>query len=114
MTGRALGAALATMLLTSCANPTNLGSHDAAPQRDALVPCGAASCSGGTVCCNASCGICVLPGESCSPTACSGPTLPQLIPCGMNTCNSGQVCCNPSCGVCTLPGEKCSPEPCGG
>jgi hypothetical protein len=64
------------------------------------------------VCCNASCGICVPSGGTCSKEPCAGIYVPVSVPCGMNTCNTGQVCCNPSCGICTNPGESCSLDPC--
>lgn len=35
--------------------------------------CGDAHCGGGTVCCNASCGICTFPGDSCIQIACVDP-----------------------------------------
>lgn len=38
---------------------------------DAASSCGPATCVGGTVCCNASCGICVLPGQGCPAIDCS-------------------------------------------
>ena len=34
------------------------------------VPCGNATCAGGQVCCNRSCGICALPSESCTQQVC--------------------------------------------
>ncbi|MSP61072.1 MAG: protease complex subunit PrcB family protein [Myxococcales bacterium] len=36
----------------------------------APVKCGNATCTGGMVCCNASCGICTKPGDFCIQTAC--------------------------------------------
>ncbi len=91
------------------------GSGDAgATALAASIPCGPATCSGGQVCCNESCGICARPGEQCSQQECGVHTLPISALCGINTCNVGFVCCNPSCGTCVRPGASCDPEPCAG
>jgi hypothetical protein len=75
--------------------------------------CGPNTCNVGDVCCNASCGICTAPGESCSQTPCRfGAQVPSNIRCGLSICNTGQVCCNPSCGICAPPGASCSHEIC--
>jgi hypothetical protein len=75
-------------------------------------PCGPTVCTGGRVCCNASCGTCVEPGQKCSQAVCGMDPLPQSTPCGMNTCNVGDVCCNASCGTCTKFGESCDQRQC--
>jgi hypothetical protein len=74
--------------------------------------CGLATCPAGGVCCNASCGTCVLPGETCSQLSCSVPRYPISMPCGRNTCAVGEICCNASCGTCTLPDETCAQAVC--
>ena len=38
--------------------------------------CGDAICDAGTVCCNASCGVCTPPGEDCNTLACAPCDLP--------------------------------------
>jgi hypothetical protein len=76
--------------------------------------CGDRSCPAGTVCCNASCGICTPPGGTCPQGYCGAPNLPVSVQCGMNTCNVGEVCCNASCGICTRAGESCSQQRCEG
>jgi len=91
---------------TSGAEPT--------PERE-VVPeaCGLISCADGYACCNASCGVCVAPGDDCDPTPCERKIQnPVSQLCGRSTCNVGDVCCNPSCGTCVAPGETCSPDPC--
>ena len=46
---------------------------------DAPVTCGNVTCAEGLVCCNASCGICVLPSESCTNLECvDGGTRPDV------------------------------------
>lgn len=69
--------------------------------------CGNSVCAAGLVCCNASCGTCVPPGEKCSQLVCGMPVAPGSVACGSSTCNVGELCCNPSCGTCTRPGEDC-------
>jgi hypothetical protein len=77
-----------------------------------LERCGMVDCPLGSVCCNASCGICALPGETCSRFTCSMPRFPISVTCGRNTCSAGEVCCNMSCGICAAPGEACSQQAC--
>jgi hypothetical protein len=76
------------------------------------VPCGPTTCSEGQSCCNASCGICAAPGETCTQQLCGVANVASSVMCGANTCNVGQVCCNASCGICTAPGASCSQAPC--
>ncbi|MBX3260300.1 MAG: hypothetical protein KF782_11470 [Labilithrix sp.] len=59
--------------------------------------CGAVTCGAGQVCCNASCGICTGPDESCIMLACDGEPEPKPKPepkpepCIKTGC-SGHVC----------------------
>jgi hypothetical protein len=48
------------------------GNGRTASNLDLTTPCGGNSCSEGTVCCNASCGICVPPGGHCIQIVCGG------------------------------------------
>ena len=57
------------------------------------VPCGAVTCGGGQVCCNASCGICAAPGGSCPAIACEDGGVPDGGTCGGETCGAGEPCC---------------------
>lgn len=92
--------------------------HQAAGAADPEEPpltweaCGMNVCAPGLVCCNASCGTCVSPGETCSQLACSMAVYPVAAFCGRNTCSVGEVCCNLSCGICAAPGEPCSQRLC--
>ncbi len=74
-------------------------------------PCGANRCPVGQVCCNASCGICALPGEGCVAIACvdGGPPL-----CGGTECAAGQICCPgcPGSGDFCASGSSCPALPC--
>jgi hypothetical protein len=75
--------------------------------------CGFVTCAPGYGCCNASCGVCVQPGDNCDPTPCeSRIQVPASAVCGRSTCSNGQLCCNPSCGICVEPGESCDQTPC--
>jgi hypothetical protein len=69
--------------------------------------CGDTLCPPGKVCCNASCGTCAAPGETCSQLVCGMSPIAESAMCGFNTCNVGERCCNPSCGICVRPGEEC-------
>ena len=81
--------------------------------QNTISMCGRNTCNTGQVCCNASCGICVAPGESCDQKQCAGaPRTPTAALCGRGQCNDGLVCCNASCGICAAPGETCSQEEC--
>lgn len=88
-----------------------------APEEPESIPpgeaCGFMTCAPGYGCCNASCGVCVQPGDNCDPTPCdSRIQTPESDVCGRATCSKGQFCCNPSCGICVEPGETCSQQPC--
>lgn len=75
--------------------------------------CGSNTCNTGQVCCNASCGICVAPGQTCDQRQCANaPRTPTVVLCGRGQCNDGQVCCNASCGICAAPGASCSDQEC--
>ena len=102
----------ATALPAPPDTPAPLGTT--APKPPAPSPCGPIMCSADQQCCNASCGICVVPGSSCTNKVCSRPEIPFSVTCGQNTCNVGQVCCNASCGTCVLPGETCASTTCDG
>lgn len=92
---------------------TGEGARAAEPEPPlTLEPCGMDVCGPGLVCCNASCGTCVAPGETCSQLTCSMNTYPLSAFCGRNTCSVGEVCCNLSCGICAAPGQPCSQRVC--
>lgn len=57
---------------------------------DDKVACGPSTCTGGDVCCNASCGICTGPGEVCIQVACDPATTPKS--CAAVTCLAGETC----------------------
>ncbi|GAB1315648.1 hypothetical protein MFIFM68171_05858 [Madurella fahalii] len=83
--------------------------RDASEEEVEAAACGPNVCASGQVCCNASCGICAMPGEACTEQACLGPQ------CGPDVdffCPLGQVCCNESCGKCAPPGTPCTMEGC--
>src|SRR2546423_832122 len=51
--------------------------------------CGPTTCAAGTVCCNASCGICTPPGNGCIQIAC----VPDVTdPCATVRCKAGTHC----------------------
>lgn len=68
------------------------GGMDAGP-----IACGANTCQQGDYCCNASCGACAAPGESCTEEECVEPVV-----CDGNVCADTASCC-PGC-----PGEPAS------
>jgi len=92
-------------------NPSAVAVPPSAPAR-ADVPCGPTTCTDGKVCCNASCGTCVEPGQKCSQAVCGMSASLDSVPCGPNTCNTGQICCNASCGTCVSPGQSCDTHEC--
>lgn len=61
------------------------GSGDAGLQQ-----CGATSCGEGTVCCNASCGICTPPGRVCIQIACDPSSVGET--CADISCSAGEAC----------------------
>jgi hypothetical protein len=87
------------------------------------VVCGAARCAAGSICCNASCGICTAPGSGCTKQLCEPPA-------GGGPCKSDGDCrleadyctgcnCRPLASGQTLPpcagpGVRCLLDPCGG
>jgi hypothetical protein len=75
---RAIATAAALTIAMGCTTVTRLGSHDAARTFDGgmEIPCGPTTCTGGAVCCNESCGICVLPGATCLDIPCTDAGLP--------------------------------------
>jgi hypothetical protein len=52
-------------------DPNNGGADCGGICVDEVIPCGDNVCTGGTYCCNASCGICVPKGMFCTQQACS-------------------------------------------
>jgi len=78
------------------------------------VTCGRVACAADQECCNASCGICVEPGATCTNKSCVDEEFPVSAPCGFTTCNVDQVCCNASCGICARLGEPCEDRSCDG
>lgn len=73
--------------------------------------CGKTTCSEGTVCCNASCGICTKPGGACIQLACDdeGPGKPT---CAATTCLEGSVCVEGPNGAECKPKEEDPPATC--
>lgn len=87
-------------------------------------PCGNTTCAGGLQCCNASCGICVQPGNACTQQVCApsctadgdcqngdiciGGSCFEGERCGPTWCGPGKVCCNALSGICTDPGMLCT------
>jgi hypothetical protein len=80
--------------------------------------CGATTCTDGTVCCNASCGICTPPGRVCIQIACDpatvGKSCTDLSCAASDTCmetRSGPQCISPEENPCNLadcaPGSTC-------
>ncbi len=104
-------------------------------------PCGDATCTEGTYCCNASCSQCVADGDGCTAIACgtggsgggggqagagaqggggNGGAGGATFQCGAETCREGQQCCGAECGggFCAdgelpCPPVDCEPELCG-
>ncbi|NOY90055.1 MAG: hypothetical protein GXP55_02515 [Deltaproteobacteria bacterium] len=76
--------------LSGCTSDISIG--DGGTDGGSVV-CGASTCSGGQVCCNASCGICADPGEGCIAIACTDAGLPDAGSCGATTCGGGEQCC---------------------
>jgi len=87
------------------------------------VVCGAARCAAGSICCNASCGICAAPGSGCTKQLCEPPA-------GGGACKADGDCrveadtctgcdCRPlatgqALPPCAGPGARCLLDPCGG
>src|SRR5690348_3211390 len=67
---------------------------------DIAIPCGTKVCTGGFVCCNASCSICAPKGDKCVEIFCSPlpekrqEDVPQPGQCGPKVCGPNQRCCN--------------------
>lgn len=83
-------------------------SHERGGDGGAGERCGPVTCGPGTECCNASCGICVSPGGSCSAIACSDGGPP--VTCSDGSCGPGLHCCT-GCrgeGYCVPAHEMCS------
>ncbi len=103
----AAGANSGVRAATSASAAPSASTAPSASAAQASVPCGSAQCAPGKVCCNASCGTCVNPGERCSQLVCGMPILNESQSCGFATCNVGEICCNTSCGTCIHPGDAC-------
>src|SRR5207244_11077713 len=73
--------------------------------KEGMTPCGAVMCAPGQECCNASCGTCVKPGETCSQVACE--PVPGGTPGGGPGCGPGDDCCKPGGGRCGRVGRHC-------
>lgn len=73
------------------------GTGDAGVQQ-----CGDTTCGEGTVCCNASCGICTPPGRVCIQVACDPATAGKS--CADLTCAPGETCLD------TRTGPQCVPQ----
>ncbi len=103
MRSRMMNVAMLAMLAVGCSS-----SHGLDGDAGSGEACGPVVCSPGTECCNASCGICVAPGEGCPAIACVDGGSP--IVCGGTTCGAGEQCC-PGCGpgelLCTTGGGPC-------
>src|SRR5262249_32082096 len=67
--------------LTGCGGDHTIGSTNQGTKTTGAA-CGKATCPEGTQCCNASCGICVKPGDACTPELCDPPptTTPTCPP----------------------------------
>jgi hypothetical protein len=99
------------LLIAGCDEPVDTGDagsmgDSGSTDRDAGnigAECGPATCGRGEVCCNASCGTCVLPGEGCDPGEClpdGGPSSDggMVGRCGDDDdCGGGSTCCQLDC-----------------
>jgi hypothetical protein len=81
---------LVTMLLAlgaagaSC-HPLTAPNIDGGGSGGGVQQCGTTTCGEGTVCCNASCGICTPPGGGCAGIVCGPPKYHYT--CGQRICN---------------------------
>lgn len=106
--------ALGTLAFAGCSSSVMIGSDDGGTSSDAGPradgsngePCGANTCTDGTYCCNASCGICAPEGAGCTTIACTDPVV-----CNGEVCTEeGAVCCAGCVGGeshCSGPGGVC-------
>lgn len=101
---------------------TDAGADSATDTGTGGEACGPVTCAAGQVCCNASCGICLAPGESCPAIACAdgGPGEIYCGTAGLDPCPGDMFCdYGPSCGegdeggICRPPPSTC-PEDCPG
>ena len=65
---------LVLFALVGCSGDHTIGSEQR--KESAGAACGNATCPTGTECCNASCGVCVNPGEACTQQVCDPPPPP--------------------------------------
>jgi hypothetical protein len=109
--------ALCLGLVFGCNTQSHIGGDsDSGTRPDATPdggdePCGPVTCTGGQVCCNASCGICTAPGEGCPAIGCAdgGPLTCGGI--GGATCPDGYYCnYTDGCGFADETGY-CEPRP---
>jgi len=100
--------ALAPALLGAddgCHADKSLGGNDPGP--GGRIACGKENCDPGSVCCDATCGVCAATQAQCpGNTTCPDPT------CGTTTCGDGTSCCRDSC--CLPVGQTCAAESCQG
>ncbi len=88
-----IGAIAALALGLSGCTSSNISIGDGGTDGGSVV-CGSTICSGGDVCCNASCGICAAPGEGCIALYCGDGGMPDGgESCGTTTCGGGEQCC---------------------
>ncbi|WP_050430852.1 hypothetical protein [Chondromyces crocatus] len=70
--------------------------------------CGKAICGRGTVCCNASCSLCLPPDMMCTQHVCEE----TAVMCGSSVCGRGEYCCNESCSICAPLDGACTQQVC--
>jgi hypothetical protein len=116
---RLLLASSLALALSACGAPEDATSGSDSTNGMAGAACGPKTCAAGTVCCNASCGICTPPGGACTQQVCSPPA---------NRCKTDADCrkaddycsgcnckalsvCQPDPGTCPNP-AMCFVEPC--
>lgn len=111
--------ALGTLAFAGCSSSVMIGSDDGGTSSDAGPradgsngePCGANTCTDGTYCCNASCGICAPEGAGCTTIAC-----PEPVVCSGEVCTEEGATCCPGCfggeSHCSGPDGVCPPIDC--
>lgn len=83
MRGRLLVGLVALLGVSAGCDPLLPPTPDGDAGVDGPVSCGPTTCSGGDVCCNASCGICTPPDGVCIQLACENPC--NLVDCAPET-----------------------------
>lgn len=97
-----------------------LAASSCGPVPGKSIPCGNTTCTGGQVCCNASCGICTDPGMFCTQQACGGPGTAscskdsdcQAVSNYCGGCNCDPLLQGASLPVCTQGQVVCFADPC--